>query len=323
MKAHKNLCAFFMNGNLLYKSFASYLREKYGDRVQKISVNAGFTCPNRDGTKGVGGCIYCDNQTFSPDFTNKIIPIKEQIAAGIKYFSKKYPTQKYIAYFQNYSNTYAPIAVLRQKYFEALAHPDLVGIAISTRPDCINDEIMQLLSEINRHHQVFLELGVESTNDKTLSLINRCHSYNDVINATQLAQKYDIWTTLHLIIGLPGENKEDLKNTAIQLSKLYVQSIKLHQLQVIKNTELARLFIQNEIELHPLDLEEYIDWAILFLEHLHPEIYIERFTSESPFEMVIVPRWGSIKNYHVIEMIKSAMEKKDTFQGKLYKKSCL
>lgn len=305
-----------------FKSFASYLREKYGERVQKISVNGGFTCPNRDGVKGTGGCIYCNNEAFSPDFTHELIPIKEQIEAGISYFSKKYPTQKYIAYFQNYSNTYAPVAVLRKKYFDAIAHSNVMGLAVSTRPDCINDEIMQLLGEINQHHQVFLELGVESTNDKTLSLLNRCHRYSDVINATKLVKKYEIWVTLHLILGLPGETKEDAKKTANQLSKLYVQSIKLHQLQVIKNTKLARLFMQNEIELHPLELAEYIDWAILFLEHLNPDIYIERFTSEAPVEMVMAPKWGKIKNYHVIEMIKSEMVKRNTFQGKRYKKSC-
>ncbi|MGQ9846470.1 MAG: TIGR01212 family radical SAM protein, partial [Bacteroidales bacterium] len=303
-----------------YKSFASYLKEKYGYRVQKISVNGGFTCPNRDGVKGTGGCIYCNNLTFSPDYANKILPIKQQIETGINYFSKKYPTQKYIAYFQNYSNTYAPVAVLRKKYFEALAYPDVVGIAISTRPDCLNDEIMQLLSEINQHYEVFLELGVESTDDKILTFLNRCHNFEDVIYATKLSQKYGIWTTLHLIFGLPYETKDDLKNKAEQISALGVQSLKLHQLQVIKNTELARLFVNNEIELQPLELEEYIDWVILFLEYLDPNIYIERFTAESPIELVLAPLWGKIKNYHVIEMIKSEMEKRNTFQGRLYKK---
>lgn len=301
-----------------YKNFTNYLKEKYGERVQKISVNAGFTCPNKDGTKGVGGCIYCDNQTFSPDFTDEIIPIKQQIEAGIHYFSKKYPTQKYIAYFQNYSNTYAPVAILRKKYFEALEHPDVVGIAISTRPDCLNDEILRLLSKINQHYQVFLELGVESTNDKTLTFLNRCHHFEDVINATKLSQKYGIWTTLHLIFGLPYETKADMKNKAKQISELSVQSVKLHQLQVIKNTELERLFLQKKIDLQPLSIEEYIDWLILFLEHLNPEIYIERFTAESPIELVVAPLWGKIKNYHVIEMIKSEMKKRNTFQGKLY-----
>lgn len=301
-----------------YKNFSNYLKEKYGVRVQKISVNAGFTCPNRDGTKGVGGCVYCDNQTFSPDFTNKIIPIKQQIEDGIKYFSKKYPSQKYIAYFQNYSNTYAPVAILRKKYFEALEHPCVVGIAISTRPDCLNDEILQLLSEINQQYQVFLELGVESTNDKTLTFLNRCHNFEDVINATKLLQKYGIWTTLHLIFGLPYETKGDLKTKAKQISLLGIQSVKLHQLQVIKNTELARLFIQKKIDLQPLSIDEYLDWVILFLEYLSPDIYIERFTAESPIEFVLAPQWNKIKNYHVVEMIKSEMEKRNTFQGKLY-----
>lgn len=307
----------------LYKSFASYLREKYGNRVQKISVNGGFTCPNRDGYKGRGGCIYCNNNAFSPDYTNSKMPIKQQVEAGIKYFSKKYPTQKYIAYFQNYSNTYADVEILMKKYYEALEHPSVVGLAISTRPDCIDDKIMQLLCEINQSFKVFLELGVESTNDSTLAFLNRCHNYQDVINATQIAQKYGIWITLHLIIGLPGETKEDLINTATRISELHVQAIKLHQLQVLKNTKLAYLYLHNKIELHPLSLDEYIDWVISFIEYLRPDVYLERFTSESPVEIVLAPKWGKIKNYHVSEMIKLEMKKRNAYQGKLYKKSCL
>ncbi|NSW44832.1 MAG: TIGR01212 family radical SAM protein [Bacteroidales bacterium] len=300
----------------VYRNFATYLKEKYGTRVQKISVNAGFTCPNRDGTKGLGGCIYCDNQTFSPDFTDYSIDIKNQLEKGIQYFSKKYPSQKYIAYFQNYTNTYAPLEVLKQKYIQSLAIPNVVGIAISTRPDCIDEALLKFLAELNKQYEVFIELGVESTFDKTLSLLNRCHSYKDVEKAAKIINQYNIWTTIHLILGLPGETMDDIKVHAHNINKLPIKAIKFHQLQVIKNTKLAQLYESKEVDVQPLCIDKYIDWVILFLEHLRTDIYIERFTSESPNDMVIAPHWGNIKNYHVVEMIRKKMNDLETFQGR-------
>lgn len=302
----------------VYRSFADYLKEKFGDRVQKISVNGGFTCPNRDGTKGIGGCVYCDNVSFSPDFENSFMPINEQIEFGINYFKKKYPTQKYLAYFQNYTNTYAPIEELRKKYFEALNHPQVVGIAISTRPDCIDNSILELLVEINKQCPVFVELGLESTYNNTLSFLNRCHSYEDFHKTVLALSENNIWTTVHMILGLPNETNEDAMIHAQRLSKLPIQAVKLHQLQVVKGTKLAELYNHNSLHLTPLSLSDYIAWVIDFLEYLNPYIFIERFTSESPLDLVLAPKWGTIKNYHVVEMIRKRMFELNTFQGRLF-----
>jgi hypothetical protein len=303
----------------LYRNFAAYLKEFYGKRVQKISVNGGFTCPNRDGTKGVGGCIYCDNISFSPDYTVQQKPIFQQIEEGIAYFAKKYPTQKYIAYFQNYTNTYAPVNELEIKYAEALKHPDVVALAISTRPDCVNKEVLELLAEINREKKVFLELGVESTKEETLKLIHRCHTFEDVKQAVDLVKSYGLWITMHLIFGLPGEQKEDVLMHANKISALQVDSVKLHQLQVIKGSPLERIYKDNPDFINPVSLDNYLEWVIEFLENLDSTIFVERFTSESPVELVVSPQWGNIKNYHVVEMLKKRMEMLNTYQGRCKK----
>ena len=301
-----------------YRSFADYLKQKFGERVQKISVNGGFTCPNRDGTKGIGGCVYCDNVSFSPVFENSFMPINEQIEFGINYFKKKYPTQKYIAYFQNFSNTYAPIEVLRKKYYEALEHPQVVGIAVSTRPDCIDNDVIHLLEEINKSHSVFVELGLESTHNSTLSQLHRCHTYEDFTTAVYRLSEKQLWTTVHMILGLPNEDKSDVVIHAKQLSLLPLQAVKLHQLQIIKGTKLADLFLKKQINYSSLTIHDFIDWVIAFLEHLNPTFYIERFTSESPSDMVLSPKWGPVKNYHVVEMIRKKMLELGTYQGRMF-----
>lgn len=301
-----------------YRNFASYLKETFGSRVQKISINAGFTCPNRDGTKGWGGCIYCDNAAFSPDFTENHLPIIEQIEKGIQYFAQKYPTQLYIAYFQNYTNTYANIDVLKDLYYKALSHAKIVGLAISTRPDCINTDVLELLHQINKQKKVFIELGLESTNNDTLHLLNRCHTFEDYIESARLINRYQLWNTTHLIMGLPGETIENAIKNAKILSKLPINSIKLHQLQVLKGTILEKWYLSNKINLNPLTIEDYINWVIVFLEHLHPDFYIERFTSESPQDRVAAPNWNGLKNYHVVEMIRKRMKELNTFQGIKY-----
>lgn len=302
----------------LYKSFAKYLKNEFGQRVQKISINLPFSCPNKDGSKGIGGCIYCDNASFLPEYTLSKKTVLEQINEGILYFNKKYPSQLYIAYFQNYTNTFASPEKLFDIYLQACKHEKVVALSISTRPDCINDEIIKVLKEINQKKRVFIEIGIESTYNKTLNIINRCHKYDDVVNAVKKLHENNIWVTGHLIFGLPGENISDVVQHAKNVSASAINSIKLHQLQILKNTALHKMFLENRNFVTPLSLEEYIRWAIRFLEHLSPNIYIERFTSESPKDKVIAPNWNQIKNYQVVEIIKKEMIKQKTFQGKEY-----
>jgi|YNPMSStandDraft_1061717.scaffolds.fasta_scaffold00262_20 hypothetical protein len=298
-----------------YKNFASYLRKKYGQRVQKISINLPFSCPNRNDKKGLYGCIYCDNISFLPEYTLNQKSVSDQINEGINYFQKKYPSQLYIAYFQNYTNTYASPEILYNTYMQACEHEKVVALSIATRPDCINDDIINVLKEISKIKQVFIEIGIETTYDKTLFIINRCHKYIDVINAVKKLKENNFWVTGHLIFGLPDENIFDVIQHAKNISALQIQCIKLHQLQILKNTPLHRIYENNKEFVKPLSLQEYINWAILFLEHLSPEIYIERFTSESPKDRVIEPKWNQIKNYQVVEIIKRQMKKNNTYQG--------
>ncbi len=301
-----------------YQSYAQWLKREYGERVQKISINLPFSCPNRDGTKGHGGCIYCDNQSFLPEYTLHIKTIEKQIEEGINYFRQKYPTQRYIAYFQNYTNTYANIEILYSYYKQAIEKDEIVALSISTRPDCLSDEIIELMAEINQTKRVFVEIGIESTHDKTLQLINRCHTFDDVIQSVNKLHNKNLLISGHLIFGLPGESIEDTMIHAQRLSNLPFHSLKLHQLQVLKNTRLYHIYSENPGFIYPLSLTEHINWCISFLEHLSPNIYLERFTSESPKEKVVAPNWNQIKNYQVVELIKKELTRRNTFQGKFF-----
>ncbi|MCX7862560.1 MAG: TIGR01212 family radical SAM protein [Bacteroidales bacterium] len=303
-----------------YNSFSQWLRRQYGTRVQKISINYPFSCPNRDGTKSNIGCIYCNNSSFLPEYTLNNLSITQQLTEGIRYFSKKYPTQLYIAYFQNYTNTYAATDKLFEIYKEACSHEKVVGLAIATRPDCINENIINILAEINKTKKVFVEIGIESTFNETLKLINRCHTFEDVEHAVKLLKKYNLWITGHLIFGLPYENIDSVIIHAKKLSTLQLTCLKLHQLQILKDTLLHKYYISDAIKVTPLSVDEYIHWIITFLEHLSPDIYIERFTSESPKDQVIAPNWNQIKNYHIAEIIRKKMNELNTYQGKNFLK---
>ncbi len=302
-----------------YNDYSTWIRKQFNERVQKISVDAGFTCPNRDGTKGVGGCIYCDNKTFSPAYCSSRKSITQQLNEGIDFFSKKYPTQKYIAYFQAYTNTYANLNILEKYYNEALSYPKVIGIAISTRPDCVNDETLNLIAQLSKQHFVTLEFGVESTSNETLKSINRCHSFEDSKNAILKASGLDINIGAHLILGLPGESKEQIVKHAEIISDLPILILKLHQLQIIKDTKLAQMFEQNPAFIKLYTATEYIDLAIDFIENLSPDIIIERFTSESPREKIIAPNWGGLKNFEIVAQIKKRLVERETWQGRLYK----
>jgi len=310
--------AFFMKNDFRYNDYSTWIRKIFDERVQKISIDAGFSCPNRDGKKGIGGCIYCDNTTFSPAYCSPQKSITEQLNEGIDFFSKKYPTQKYIAYFQAYSNTYGDLNILKKKYEEALSHPGIIGIAVSTRPDCIENGALELLAELAKKYSVTIEFGVESTSDKTLRLINRCHTFEDSKNAITNASSLKLQTGVHLIIGLPGENHDQIIKHAKKLSRLPINILKIHQLQVIKGTKLEYLYNQNPDLIKLYTVEEYVDLTIDFLEYLSPDIIIERFTSESPLNKVIVPKWGGLKNFEVVEKIRKRLIERETWQGRLF-----
>ncbi len=300
-----------------YNDYSAYFRKRFEGRVQKISLDAGFTCPNRDGSRGVGGCSYCNNKSFNPDYCRTERIITEQILKGIQFFSGKYPTMRYLAYFQAYSNTYAPIDILRQSYEEALRHPEVIGLVIATRPDCLSDEVLDLLEEFSQKCYVSIELGIESFCEKTLKTINRGHSVKESINAIDKIAERKIDNCVHLILGLPGEEDNDYLQHAITLSTLPVQSIKLHQLQIHKGTRMALEYHENPEKFKLFDADQYADLVIRFLEYLSPEIIVQRFVSSAPAGLVIAPNWG-MKNYVFVAKVEKMLRDRDSWQGKMY-----
>jgi hypothetical protein len=300
-----------------YNDFPSYFKKTFSGRVQKISVDAGFTCPNRDGAKGVGGCSYCNNNSFKPSYCTLKIPVIEQVQQGIDFFSKKYDSMLFLAYFQAYTNTYAPLKELQRLYGEALSHPKVIGLVISTRPDSVSDELLDYLTDLKKRVYVMIEFGIESHLETTLRSINRCHTFNDSVNALKQTRLRGINNCAHLILGLPGENRSDWLQQAVTISKLPVRNLKLHQLQIHKGTVMEKQFLQNPEQFHIFTADEYIDLAIDYLELLNPEIIIERFVSQSPKEMLIAPKWG-LKNFEIVAKIEKRLKERDTWQGRLF-----
>ncbi|MTK54249.1 TIGR01212 family radical SAM protein [Paludibacter sp.] len=303
--------------SLPYNDYTTRLREILGVRVQKISINAGFTCPNRDGKVGKGGCTYCNNQTFNPEYCMQDKSVTQQITEGISFFRKKHEEQKFLAYFQAYTNTYGELRHLISLYEEALTYPDVIGLVIGTRPDCVNEELLDYFQKLSRKCYVMIEYGVESTNDKTLNFINRGHTFENAQNAIRATAERGIYTAAHLILGLPGEDRPTLLSHALHLSKLPLTAIKLHQLQLIKGTAMAQQYIKHPEWFRLFSVDEYIDLCIDFLELLHPDISIERFTSLSPYHLLLAPDW-KVKNYEFVVKLQRRMKERNTQQGKLY-----
>jgi hypothetical protein len=287
----------------MYRDYASYIKEKFGMRVQKIALNPGFNCPNRDGKIGIGGCTYCNNQTFSPFYGKASTPIPLQLEQGIAFFSKKYKCQKYIAYFQSYTNTYADIETLENIYYQALENPNVIGLTVATRPDCINEKVLNLLQKISEKYYTVLELGVESCYDKTLKMINRGHTFLQAENAIKKAAGYGLEICAHLIMYLPGETEDMMLKTADIMSALPVKILKLHQLQIIKDTKMEQQFKENP-ELFSLPTaDEYADFVVKYIKRSRQDMIFERFISESPMDMVVAPKWNGIKNYQFTQKI--------------------
>jgi len=299
-----------------YNDLPDFLAKKFPYKVQKTTIHAGFTCPNRDGSKAYGGCTYCNNQSFSPRYQTSPKTISEQLADGIKFYSDKYPDVKYLAYFQSYTNTYADLQSLIDMYEEALAYPNVVGLIIGTRPDCISDELLDYLEELNKKTFVLVEYGVESTRNETLEKINRQHTYEESVDAILRTAKRNIPVGVHLILGLPGETNEIILHHANELSKLPLTTVKLHQLQIIKGTQMEKEFRQSPESFRLFQLEEYIDLCVAFVERLHPDFYIERFSSHSPPEWRIAPEWG-IKNVEIAHKVAKKLRERGSWQGRL------
>lgn len=301
-----------------FNDFSNHFKRKFSNRVQKVSIDAGFTCPNRDGTKGVGGCVYCNNSTFKPSYCNLKHSVKDQITEGVAFFSKKYPEMEYLAYFQAYTNTYAPLENLRSLYEEALAHPKVIGLVIATRPDTLPVDVLDFLEQLNRKYYVMVEIGVESCNDEVLKRINRGHKFDETISAVEELSKRGIHSCAHMILGLPGESRQEILNQARELSQLPIENIKLHQLQVHKNTVMEKQFELNPQDFNLFDTyEEYIDIVIKYMEILNPNIIIERFVSQSPKDKLIAPKWG-LKNFEFVAKLEKELKKRDTWQGRLF-----
>jgi len=299
------------------KKFSDFLREKFPFKVQKISINAGFSCPNRDGTKGWGGCTYCNNQTFSPEYCATEKSVTEQLREGVQFFSLKYPQMKYLAYFQSYTNTYDSLENLLKKYNDALDYPEVVGIIIGTRPDCMPDALLDALCEISKHSFVLIEYGLESTNDKTLEYINRKHTYEEAVDTINRTSKKGLMCGAHLILGLPCESREMILSHAKKISKLPLTSVKLHQLQLIRHTKMEKQFEESPDFFHFYGIDEYIDLCIDFIELLNPEFALERFVSQSPKELLIAPDWG-LKNFEFTDRVNKRIAERGTWQGQLF-----
>ncbi|WP_455513906.1 TIGR01212 family radical SAM protein [Porphyromonas sp.] len=278
---------------LPYRSFSSFLSEHFpGEKVQKITLTAGFSCPTRDGSRGKGGCTYCNNKSFSPNYAAKQRSITEQLDEGIRFFSRKYPAMKYLAYFQSYTNTYGAVEDCIAKYEEALAHPGVVGLIIGTRPDCMPEPLLEYLSALARQRFVLIEYGVESTIDRSLERIQRGHSWAESVETIERTHRAGIMVGAHIILGLPGESPEELLSHADRLGALPLTTLKIHQLQIIKGTLMAGEYLRQPEDFHLFTEEEYIALCVDFVRRLPRGLVIERFVSQSPPELLLAPRWG-------------------------------
>ena len=301
-----------------YLNYNTVLKSEFSERIQKISINAGFTCPNRDGSKGTGGCTYCNNQSFSPGYAKPIKSVTEQIEEGIAFFHHKYEAQKYLAYFQSYTNTYDKLENLTRIYEEALKNPKVAGIVVGTRPDCVSDELLDYFTELSKRYYVMIEYGIESTCDNTLQLINRGHDYANAEVAIRKTAGKGLRTAAHLILGLPGENREMILSHADNVSELPLTAIKLHQLQLVKGTVMARQYAENPEMFNMMTAAEYIELVIDFLERLNPEIAVERFVSQSPEQLLLAPHWG-LKNFEFVHKIEKRLKERNTWQGRQFR----
>ncbi len=304
--------------NRRFNSYSSYFRQLFGARVQKVSIDAGFTCPNRDGTKGTGGCTYCNNDAFNPSYCMPSKSVTQQIEEGVTFHKWRYKEAvSYLAYFQAYSNTYASVDVMNSLYSEALNYPGVIGLIIGTRPDCIDNEKLDYLKGLSERCYLAVEYGIESCYDKTLRRINRGHTFDDAVRAVESTAAAGINTGAHFIFGLPGETRQEMLDQADIISRLPLKTVKFHQLQIIKGTTMEIEFQKNPRDFELFTWEEYLDFFVCFLERLNPSIVVERFTGEAPPRFLTGEGWGKKRTDQIVSLIEKRLEELDTWQGRL------
>lgn len=302
-----------------FNAYAQYFKKVFGQRVQKISVDAGFTCPNRDGSKGHGGCTYCNNDAFNPSYCDPSKSIAQQVEEGIEFHKVRYRRAKnYLVYFQPYSNTYASLDHLKNLYETALSYPEVVGLVIGTRPDCVDREKLQYLGELSKNHYITIEYGLESVYNETLERINRQHTHEESVEAISLSNEFGLNTGAHFIFGLPGESRQMMLESVKEISSLPLNSVKFHQLQIVAGTTMAKDYALNSRDYDLFSFEDYIDFIIRFTEKLNPTFIIERFAGEVPPRYLAGPGWGLIRNDQINVAIEKEMEQRDTWQGKFF-----
>ena len=307
-----------------FNSYSNYFTKQFGSRVQKISIDAGFNCPNRDGKISTGGCTFCSNEAFNPSYCKPEKSIRQQIEEGIVFHQRRYRrASKYLAYFQPFSNTYKPIDELRRTYSQALEQPEIIGIVVGTRPDLVDEDVLGLLAEIHQTHYVMVEYGVESTYDATLRRVNRGHDYATAVKSITLTHQFGLPCGAHFIFGLPGETKTMMTESAKAISSLPLTTVKFHQLQIFKNTAMADEYLSHPEHFHLFDLDEYVDFVIDFAERLNPDIVIERFAGEVPPRYLVSEPWMKLRYDEVLSRIEKRMEERDTYQGRLLQQTLL
>ncbi|MBF8302993.1 MAG: radical protein [Candidatus Dadabacteria bacterium] len=299
-----------------YNNYNSYLKEKFGCRVHKVSVDVGFTCPNRDGNVAIGGCIYCNNDSFVPSYAKSRVSLQDQIRTGMEYLKKRFKAEKFIIYFQAYTNTYDKIEKLEKLYREALDNENVVGLAIGTRSDCVDEEKIKLFDDLAKDWFVSIEYGIESIYDKTLEYMNRGHNYKSIIDAIRITKERGIHIGAHIIVGFPTEAKEEMLQMADEVSRLNIDFLKVHNLHIVKNTPLARMYAKDPF--HLFNYQEYLDFITCFLERLAPNIVIERLFTDTPQDLLIAPRWNKTHT-EILRGIDMELERRDTYQGRLFK----
>jgi len=298
-----------------YNTYRPYIKEKLGFRVNKLSVDMGFTCPNRDGNLAIGGCVYCNNDSFVPPYARARFSMDQQISNGMTYLRKRFKAEKFIIYFQSYTNTYDSVDKLEQMYRDALAYDDVIGIAVGTRSDCVDEEKLSMFEEIAKEYYVCLEYGIESIYDKTLDFMNRGHNYQSVLDAIEISKGRGFEIGAHVIVGMPTETKEEMLQMADEVSSLGIDVFKVHNLHIVRNTPLARMYKEKPFEL--FGFEEYVSFVVDFLERLSPEMIIERLFTDTPHDLLIAPDWGK-SHLQILQAIEAELEKRDTYQGRFY-----
>lgn len=302
-----------------YNSFVGYFKRRYGERLQKIVLDAGFTCPNRDGKVGTGGCTYCNNAAFHPSYSTAGKSLHQQMDEGIEFHKVRYrTTEHYLAYFQSFSNTYAPLERLKELYEEALSHPQVVGIVIGTRPDCVDEEKLDYLASLARSHVVVVEYGIESCYDGTLARINRGHDFETARRAVMMSAERGLDVGAHFILGLPGETRRMMLDSCSIINSLPLRSVKFHQLQIVRGTRMEKEYEQHPEQFERFSLDGYIDFFTDMLERLRPDLCIERFAGEVPPRFVNETPWGLIRNVELLRLLDNHLEERRTWQGRLW-----